>query len=1133
MINTKKVALFIGLIFSLQHIVFAADLPRWWKLNAINFQHLTSESGLPHPVVQAISQDADGFLWVGTQGGLARWDGYQFRNYLANADNPSSLPDSYIQTLHTDKKGRLWIGTNNGGLVRYDKSRDSFVRIPIWNSSDNVTAIYSICDDEHGGIWIATVDGLAHIDADNKILHFRHNNENQTSLSSNAVRAVMQDKDGTLWIGTQNGLSYLNRSDGAFVNVPIQDNKLQTILVRCIEQTSDGRILVGTAGKGTFILDPVTKTASPLIEAQSKETNIANDMVIFIREIKPGLVWMGTSHGIVMVDMTTLVTRRLHYNAGISSSLSNDINTVVFLDRSGLVWVGSESGLSYYDTHQSAILSVQSDSADPDVFGHIDVSSIVAMPEGQYWLGLRDNGIDYIDSTANLIGRVGDDKHVPNLKSQEPSIASFSTPLNNVLYLATEHGMYQYDVAARRYQHLSFPPLNPLTPINALQVVGTSLLVGAENGLWTVDLGKNNLQHRAERVAGTEILNNEIVETLAVKNEKFWIGTRTRGLYRYDPTNQQLLHYGLEQHSPLAGAVITSLLFDSLGRLWIGTFGQGIYVNDNPKDNTGLHLKQIGMEEGMPGLLVDTLLEDKIGHIWVCTDDGIASIDNKSFVMHSYKKATEAGIFPAYWAHSGLTTSQGELIFGGSGGLTVILPDKFSDLAYRAPLVVTNIHIGGKPVAVSTLSQTDFSRLKIQPDANSLAVEFSSLDYLTPKIIRYAYHLQGYDKAWVETSALQRTASYTNLPPGDYVLQLKGSNRNGVWDEKLLELPVSVLPAWYQTWWFKLTEVILAAIVISVLIQIRTRYLRKRQQQLMREVKERTLELSLKHTELSQAYQQLSSAMDSLKTTQQQLVFQEKMASLGTLTAGVAHEINNPVNFAHVGVQLLTSDLETFRVFLHQLAGENADPEVLVSLNQHIDELKSKATLVSDGTTRIRDLVKDLQAFSRLGEAERKVVSIKESLLSTTNLVRVQYENIATIECHLDADPLIDCWPAQLNQVFMNLIVNACHAIEEKQRTTNSRATGKITIRSNIEADMLVIDFADNGCGIETSIVDKIFEPFFTTKEVGHGTGLGLSISFKIIENHRGTLTATSIPGEGSCFTIKLPTSGLGFPKAE
>jgi signal transduction histidine kinase/ligand-binding sensor domain-containing protein len=1123
--NLKEITFFFCVILFIHH-TFAADLPRWWKLNSINFQHLTSESGLPHPVVQAISQDTDGFLWVGTQGGLARWDGYQFRNYLANADNPSSLPDSYIQTLHTDKQGRLWIGTNNGGLVRYDKSSDSFVRMPIWNYSENVTAIYSICDDDHGGIWVATVDGLVHIDVDNKIVHFRHSNENQASIPSNALRAVMQDKDGTLWIGTQNGLSYLDKSNGAFVNLPIHDNKRQSIIVRCLEQTSDGRILVGTAGKGTFILDPVTKTASALIEAESKETNLANDMVIFIREIKPGLVWMGTSHGIVMVDMKTLETRRLRYVAGNSGSLSNDINTAVFLDRSGLVWVGSESGLSYYDTHQNAILSIQSDSTDPDVFGHIDVSSLVAMPEGQYWLGLRDNGIDYIDSTSNQIGRVGGDKPVALLKSQQPSIASFSTLLNNQLYLATEHGMYQYDIAAHRYQHLSFPPLNSLTPVNALQVDGTSLLVGAENGLWNIDLGNQNHPHRAQRIAGTEILNNEIVETLAIKNEKFWIGTRTRGLYRYDPTNQQLLHYGLEQHSPLAGAVITSLLFDSLGRLWIGTFGQGIFVNDNPKDNSGLHLKQIGMAQGMPSLLVDTLLEDKMGHVWVCTDDGIASIDSKSFEMHSYKKTTEAGIFPAYWAHSGITTSQGELLFGGSGGVTVIQPEKFNELPYHAPLVVTNIRIGGKPVVVSSLSQPDLPRLKILPDANSLAVEFSSLDYLTPKIIRYAYHLQGYDKGWIETSALQRTASYTNLPPGDYVLQLKGSNRNGLWNDQVLDLPISVLPAWYQTWWFKLAEFILAAIVILILIQIRTRYLRKRQQQLMREVKERTYELSLKHTELSQAYQQLSSAMDSLKTTQQQLVFQEKMASLGTLTAGVAHEINNPVNFAHVGVQLLTSDLESFRLFLHQLAGENADPDVLKSLDQHIDELKNKATVVNDGTTRIRDLVKDLQAFSRLGEAERKVVSIKESLLSTTNLVRVQYEKIATIECHLDADPLIDCWPAQLNQVFMNLIVNACHAIEEKQRKTNSSATGIITIRSKLESEKLVIDVADNGCGIETSVLGKIFEPFFTTKEVGHGTGLGLSISFKIIENHQGTLTATSMAGQGSCFTIKLPISG-------
>lgn len=271
------------------------------------------------------------------------------------------------------------------------------------------------------------------------------------------------------------------------------------------------------------------------------------------------------------------------------------------------------------------------------------------------------------------------------------------------------------------------------------------------------------------------------------------------------------------------------------------------------------------------------------------------------------------------------------------------------------------------------------------------------------------------------------------------------------------------------------------------------------------------------------AYRQLEATLKTLNETQAQLVQREKMASLGTLTAGIAHEINNPANFAHVGAHALRQDLEKFRAFLLELAGDDAGAAILASLNKRIDGLATQIATIVEGTTRIRNLVLDLRTFSRLDQAAKKEVLIADSLISTVNLVRTKYLEVAEIRCDLAANPMLECFPAELNQVFMNLIVNACQAIQSKPRAEGDKTPGLLSIRSRIEDKLLLIEFEDNGCGIPKDTVSRIFEPFFTTKTVGEGMGMGLSISFGIIEKHQGNLKVTSVEGEGTCFTLMLP----------
>jgi signal transduction histidine kinase len=381
------------------------------------------------------------------------------------------------------------------------------------------------------------------------------------------------------------------------------------------------------------------------------------------------------------------------------------------------------------------------------------------------------------------------------------------------------------------------------------------------------------------------------------------------------------------------------------------------------------------------------------------------------------------------------------------------------------------------------------------------SLEFAALHFADPRRNAYRYRLEGVDKDWVATDAGKRYASYTNLAPGNYTFRVKASNKDGVWNEAGATLAITITPPFWMTWWFRLAAGMLVLAAVAAAYKARVRALVGQKNALERQVAQRT----------AQVMQQ-----------REQLVLNEKMAALGILSAGIAHEINNPTNYAHAGAQLMAQDLERFRAYLLDLAGPDAAPAVRASLEARIATLARQLETITDGTSRIRTLVKDLGTFSRMDDGEMCPIRIGAGLESTVQLVRTLYSRVARISCALDVDPPVLGRAAQLNQVFMNLIVNACQAIEAGQEGLDP-APGTLRIASRIEGAYLCIDVEDSGKGIDQALIGRIYEPFFTTKPTGEGTGLGLSISYGIIEQHGGSLKVRSAPGQGSCFTVCLP----------
>jgi diguanylate cyclase (GGDEF)-like protein len=851
-------------------VLFAAvsaahSVERWAGLADTVFQHLAHDNELPNAAIPtSATQDGDGFLWIGSQNGLARWDGYHFRIYRADPGKPGALPDNFIQALLTDGRGVLWIGTTSGGLARYDRKNERFVVYPVGPNGLSHVSVRAIAEDGEGGVWVATEAGLDHVVAGSDVVsHLRHSDDDPASLPDNRVRGLLWDRHGTLWVGTATALVRLDKGARRFerVSLPAPQGKVPSPW--SFLEDSAGRIWVGTIRQGAFVIDSHASGARAVEESDAAHSTLQNEGVSSIVEVVPGQVWLGTlGQGIVAVDAATAQTRRIRRDLTQPASLADDSIQGMFKDRSGLIWICSDRSISRHDPSHPAVITVFGASSRPDSISDSDVDAILPMPDGKVWLGLGSKGIDVIDPAGGRVAALRPDPLRPETALPKDYINAFAASDDSDVYVGTELGLYRVDRAARAATRMSIPQRDPTAQVWALLLDRNVLWVGGFDGLWAVQLdgAKSPLSH-AEAVSG--LTDQRITVIARGPGNSLWVGTKN-GLNRLDLKTHAIERILPEPSNPtaLAAGYITSLLTDARGRLWIATFGGGVNILEARAADGKPRFQRLGISQGLNNDNADKLLEDSKHNIWVGTDDGLAMIDEQTQAIRSFRRAEGLPI-SSYWVGAGAATAHGEMLFGGVGGLTVVLPGRLTRWNYQPPVAITDVRIGGKPRTNSNVTGDNAPHpLQISPGANSIAVEFAALDYSAPERNRYAYRLDGFDSAWIDTEAAHRVAAYTNLPPGDFTLHLRGSNRDGVWSESALALPIRVLPDWYQTLAFRIAMALLALAIVAALVQGRTVYLRRNQRDLERQVVERTAELRESQRQLEQiAYEDTLTAL--------------------------------------------------------------------------------------------------------------------------------------------------------------------------------------------------------------------------------------------------------------------------------
>lgn len=815
-----------------------SDSPSKWNgWNAPAFSAMPDGAKLPHPTTTAIVQDSRGFIWVGTRGGLARYDGQRVVAFKQEPDRPGSLSDNYVRSLLALPDGSVLVGTNVGGLLRFDPTTNRFLRIGA-GDPDFADRIMSLATDHRGGAWVASYSGVFHVSP----------KSGKTKLvwggsgDATGAFAVHQDLDGTLWIGSANGL--LVRRPGAKRAVRVNAGGPASGILResdiwAITRDDRGRLWVGTESQGVVRLSGDNAVQPRGLEASSPFVSHRT-----IRKFAPdpagGMLVATDGIGVIIVSDDDRDPIALRNDPQQRTSIPGDTVRDLFVDRSGGLWVATDFGPARRIASQRSVFTIASGMPDPaKSLTSNDVRGLMIDQAGRIWVGLENGNIDVLDRDRGTVRRIAlGGYHVGQ------DVKALTQARSGTVFVGAR-GVVAVDPDSGNWRSLDIPEVNG-TSIISLAAVEDLLLIGTYKGLFVLDQRTGAVTHyRQDKDQKEGIPNDEIINITKLDDE-VWLST-SRGISRFDPELGRFENFSNIPDDPtsLPQDYTNSILYSG-GRLWVGTFGGAAYANPR---SLPLRFKVFTEANGLAGNDVSSLVADKNGRIWAASSRGLSVIDPRTGKIAS---ASFADGLPetTFTRRTVIAMDDGSLLFGGTAGLTVVQPRSLPATGPKvAELTPTTLHIDGKSLPFAALWQDHLPRIKAK--SRGFRLGFALLDFAAPGEVIYSYRLQGFDEDWISVPAdTPALAAYTNLPGGDYTLLLRAEVPGLEQQVFEREIKLEVAPLWYQTWWAYAGMAVTGLLAVFALIHVRTRVMRHQARSLERTIAERTSELRAANDEL-------------------------------------------------------------------------------------------------------------------------------------------------------------------------------------------------------------------------------------------------------------------------------------------
>lgn len=888
---------------------FARAASPWANLADPIFTRVDTR-GLPEQAVMAIAQDSTGFLWIGTQGGLARFDGYQFQNYLPNADEPNALPDGYVRTLLAGADGAMWIGTSTSGLCLFDPSRQAFRTWrpdPTGRTGPHSAEVDTLANASGGKLWVGGDGGLDLFDPrTGRFVRAAL----QTAGQQPVVWNVLVTRRGGVWVATQRGLYHrlpARRRFRAFVF----PNHIGTPPIYALFEDSADRLWAASVN-AVYGVGRSRRTVVALRSVPGSLSTLAPGQQWAIAEPRPGTLWIGADSAISIVDERTFAVRRALADPRNPGGLTLGRAVQFFVDRSGLLWVANHvGGLLLYNARSRGLYVLSATRQDAGAVA--GALAVAAQPDGRLWTG------GFSGALALLSPRQGRSSivTVPN----RSAVQTLLRGPHGTLWIGTTSGLCAIPAGRSRPECPAGPRAAGNASIYAILRAGRHLWIGGSNGLLDANMATGRVRTYEHGTSEGTLSNNQVRALYLDRRGHLWIGTEN-GLNRLDARGH-IARFLFDPHDPrsLGSGGITSIVEDGRGRIWAGAEGGPLNVLEE-SSRRGVRFVHLSRRDGLPHENVDALAVDPRGRIWASTDSGIAVIDPATLKAHAF--LLPDGISDdGYWAGAAAESADGTIFFGGLDGVTIVTPNAASNWRYAPPIVASALQIGHR----AAKRQIMRSRIVLQPDKRDLSLEFSALDYSAPSSLLYAYKLDGYDRNWVYTDSAHRIATYTHLPPGSYSLNVRGTNRVGVWSTRTLQLRIRALPEWYETWWFKLLGAALLVFAAYGAHRLRTSVLRERQRDLEATVAARTRELSQANDKLQQM--SLNDPLTGLRN--RRFITQHLQADAALTIRRYEHWLSHPAEEAPdtADLTVFLVDIDHFKPVNDRYGHQNGDALLL------------------------------------------------------------------------------------------------------------------------------------------------------------------------------------------------------------
>ena len=795
----------------------------------IKFDHIGLEQGLSQSTVYAITQDAQGFMWFGTDDGLNRYDGYSITVFKHNPRDSNSIADNTVLSLLVDSNGELWIGTMQGGVDRYLIAENRFNNYTFQGRDDsllNDSFVTSLFEDSFGNIWVGSNRGLYLLDRERdkfkQILNFKY----EDTSSNNIIWNIYEDNTANLLLATQKGLFYLKLEElsstsneqimqpydlGFNQNNQAEDN------IRAVCIASDGTYWVSNWGMGLYRLNEGTKVNKHYLNKVGESNSLPNNFIRALFEDSTGDLWIGTRDELVLYD----------YKANNFIRYATDGVTTFFKDRSGIIWIGTfNNGIKVYSKHRNRfnLYSINANSLN-EMKGS-EVFAILEDREGELWIGTLSNGLIHFDRKSKKIK-----KYVFNSKNKyslsNNNVWTVCESFDNKIWIGTDDGLNYFDKNTgkfTRYKGISFNKVFVLEmDRNKNLWIGSGTGTG-KGGIDRIQLETNKIRHYQMNEADPNSLSGTaIMEIYESQSGTIWIGTLGGGLHRYLPESDSFKRYRKLKGgiSGINNNTILAIYECNNGFVWIGTQGGGLNKYDPVKDSFIYYTTK----DGLSNDVIYGILPDKSGNLWLSTNKGISKFnpENEIFRNFDVNDGLQSNEFNQ---NATFVSSIGELFFGGVNGFNSFFPEEIEDNNYIPPVYLTQFKVFNETLPLPNPIMTN-SQIELSHSQNFFSFEFVALNYTSPEKNQYAYMLEGFDKEWHYVSATQRYASYTNLDPGEYILHVKGSNNDELWNEVGTSIAIIITPPFWMTWWFKSLGIILLISLGFIVYQRRIKSLEK------------------------------------------------------------------------------------------------------------------------------------------------------------------------------------------------------------------------------------------------------------------------------------------------------------------